>query len=116
MTKIVAITDLLKQSVEQKTTEARRKQNTDLSFLFVVLGQPFEFLKKHKCLMRWNLKTFAASFAGQIIINAKQVISNLLKKLTIVIAGARRNLGFFGSANPSDLVIISPTTTGTLVV
>jgi hypothetical protein len=42
--------------------------------------------------MRWNLKTFTASFAGQIIINAKQVISNLLEKLPIAIAGARRNL------------------------
>lgn len=116
MTTIVVITDLLKHSVEDRTTARRRKKITGLSFLFVVLGQPFEFLKKHKRLVGWNLKTLTTSFASQIIVNAKQVISDLTKKLPVAFTSSRRNLGFFCPANPPDLIIISPTTAGTLVV
>ncbi len=116
MATIVVITDLLKQSAEHKVTGIRRKKITGLSFLFVVLGQPFELLKKYKRLVGWNLKTLTTSFASQIIVNAKQVISNLIKKLPIAFASSRRNLGFLCPANPSNLIIVSPTTAGTLVV
>lgn len=68
----------------------------------IFLRQSLKLFKKDETAVRWNLELLATGFAGDIVVDADEVVLRFLEDRPVARIGAAGHLCFLRAAEPPD--------------
>src|SRR4030095_6934317 len=91
------------------------RRHADLSLQLFLIGQTCELVHEHQRVLRRDLEFLPARLAGDLVIEAEQVIPQLGELGPVRIVGSGWELVLLRAPYPADAIFSGPSALGTLI-
>src|SRR5262249_27259192 len=91
------------------------RRHVDLALELFFVRQSLQLVYEHQRVLRRDLELLAARLAGDLVVEAKQVVAQLGELGAVDFIGAGRQPILLGASHPANAVVVGPVALGTLI-